>query len=131
LRHEAAIDTVVAVSETTASRFRYRLQDANKLRIVHNGTVFPLSLNFVLSCKREDDIVFLGGDNHFKGAFDVIALWKVLQSVGSLVICTGSGRLARLFAPRSPACPTPAEFCCTDGRCAGRSSRPLRARASS
>jgi glycosyltransferase involved in cell wall biosynthesis len=79
LLHEAAIDAVVAVSKTVASRFRHRLRDANKLRIVHNGTVFPLSLNSVLSCKREDDIVFLGGDNYFKGAFDVIALWKVLQ----------------------------------------------------
>jgi Glycosyl transferases group 1/Glycosyltransferase Family 4 len=79
LRHEAAIDAVVAVSETVASRFGHRLRDANKLRIAHNGTVFPLALNFVLSSKREDDIVFLGGDNHFKGAFDVIALWKVLQ----------------------------------------------------
>jgi glycosyltransferase involved in cell wall biosynthesis len=79
LVHEAAIDAVAAVSETVASRFGHRLREANKLRIAHNGTVFPLSLNFVLSCKREDDIVFLGGDNHFKGAFDVIALWKVLQ----------------------------------------------------
>jgi hypothetical protein len=80
LRHEAAIDAVVAVSETVASRFRHRLHDANKLRIVHNGTVFPLSLDVALSCKREDDIVFLGGDQHAKGVFDVIALWKLIHN---------------------------------------------------
>lgn len=82
LLHETAIDAVVTVSKTAALRFRDRLQDANKLRIVHNGTVFPLSLDYALACKRQDDIVFLGGDNHFKGAFDVIALWKVLHKRG-------------------------------------------------
>jgi hypothetical protein len=79
LRHEAALDAVVAVSETVASRFRDRLQNPSKLRIVHNGTVFPLSLDLALSGNREDDLMFLGGDQPLKGAFDAIALWKVLH----------------------------------------------------
>jgi glycosyltransferase involved in cell wall biosynthesis len=82
LRHEAAIDAVVAVSETVASRFRHHLQDPDKLRIVHNGAAFPVSLNAALSSKRLNDIVFLGGNQPAKGAFDAIALWKVMHKRG-------------------------------------------------
>lgn len=82
LRHEAAIDAVVAVSETVAARFRHRLRDPAKLHIVHNGTVFPLSLEIALAAARADDIVFLGGDQLAKGAFDVLAFWKTMHARG-------------------------------------------------
>jgi glycosyltransferase involved in cell wall biosynthesis len=79
IRHEAALDAIVAVSETVAARFRHRLQQPDKLFVIHNGTVFPLACE---ATQRADDLIFLGGDKHIKGATDVLALWPHLLSQG-------------------------------------------------
>lgn len=79
IRHQAALDAIVAVSETVATRFRHRLQQPEKLFVIHNGTVFPLSCE---PTQRADNLIFLGGDKHIKGATDVLALWPHLLSQG-------------------------------------------------
>ena len=82
VRHEARLDAIVAVSETVAERLRERLNDPGKLHVLMNGTLFPAALEAVLASPREDDLVFLGGDNPVKGAYDVLALWTSLQAIG-------------------------------------------------
>lgn len=82
LRHEAELDAIVAVSQTVADRFRHRLRDPAKLHVVLNGTVFPEPVDVVSASERTDDMVFLGGDNPVKGAFDVLALWNPLLERG-------------------------------------------------
>ncbi|MGB3797321.1 MAG: glycosyltransferase family 4 protein [Alteraurantiacibacter sp.] len=79
LRHEHALDAIVAVSETVAARLRHRLKQPEKLFVIHNGTVFPLLYKAV---RRSGDLVFLGGDKHIKGAADVLALWPHLLEQG-------------------------------------------------
>ena len=81
LKHEAALDGIVAVSETVARRFRHRLADPRKLAVVHNGTHFP-QVAPPAGRGRTGDIVFLGGDNGTKGAGDVLALWPSLRAAG-------------------------------------------------
>lgn len=87
LHHEAALDGIVAVSNTVAARFRSRINDLRKLHVVPNGTEFPSRLEEVLARPRRDDFLFLGGDNPLKGAYDVLALWP------SLVVSGFAGRL--------------------------------------
>lgn len=82
IRHEAALDAIVAISETVASRFRDRLKTPEKLHVAYNGTIFPLSVEEVLNAPRVDDLVFLGGDDSKKGAFDALSVWTVLQARG-------------------------------------------------
>lgn len=82
LRHEAALDGIVAVSETVAGKFRGHLRDPSKLRVVHNGTVLPIGLDAVSKSQRADDLVFVGADQPMKGAYDVIRLWSALAEAG-------------------------------------------------
>lgn len=82
LRCEGDLDGVVAVSRTVADRFRDRMNDPSKLHVVHNGTVFPTRLHDTLAAIRADDLVFLGGDDAVKGAFDLRALWQALYARG-------------------------------------------------
>ncbi len=79
IRHEDALDAIVAVSETVAACFRHRLQQPEKLVVIHNGTVFPLAYE---AGERREDLVFLGGDKHIKGAADLLALWPHLLQRG-------------------------------------------------
>ena len=82
IRHEAALDAIVAVSETVAARFRHRLADPAKLTVIHNGSIFPVPLDAVAAARRDDDLLFLGGDRATKGAADVVALWPHLRAAG-------------------------------------------------
>lgn len=82
LRHEAQIDAIAAVSETVAACFRDRLRDPRKLLVVHNGTGFPFTLEETLGFARQDDLVFVGGDDAVKGAFDALALWPEVLARG-------------------------------------------------
>jgi glycosyltransferase involved in cell wall biosynthesis len=82
LRHEAALDAIVAVSRTVADRFRHRLRDPEKLHVVLNGTVLPDEAEPIPEAQRGDDLMFLGGDKPIKGAFDALALWSVLARKG-------------------------------------------------
>jgi glycosyltransferase involved in cell wall biosynthesis len=82
LRCEADLDAVIAVSETVAARFRFRMSNPNKLYVVHNGTGFPTPLDDTLARSRTDDLLFLGGDNALKGAHDILALWPALTALG-------------------------------------------------
>lgn len=79
IRHEAALDAIVAVSESVAARFRDTLQQPEKLFVIHNGTVFPCEY---ANAVRNEDLLFLGGDKHIKGAGDVLALWPHLLEQG-------------------------------------------------
>lgn len=76
LEEEDNLEAIVAVSEIMTGKFRHRLKQPKKLSVIHNGCAFPEQpqLNLV----RQDDLIFLGGDNPTKGAFDVLRLWKQL-----------------------------------------------------
>jgi glycosyltransferase involved in cell wall biosynthesis len=82
LRHEDALDAIVAVSETVAKRFRHRLRQPDKLAVIHNGTIFPTDVVEAIATPRSDDLVFVGGDNFVKGALDAAALWRPLLAAG-------------------------------------------------
>ena len=78
--HEPELDAIVAVSRSVATAFRSRLKTPEALRVVHNGTLFPDDIE--PSQIRPPDVVFLGGENAMKGAFDVTKLWPVLVKHG-------------------------------------------------
>lgn len=80
LEEEDNLEAIIAVSETVANKFRHRLKQPQKLFVIHNGCVFPEPPN--LNITRQDDLIFLGGDNPTKGAFDVLKLWKQLLKLG-------------------------------------------------
>ncbi len=80
LAEEDNLEAIVAVSETVASKFRHHLKHSQKLSVIYNGCVFP-ELPKVHTV-RQDDLIFLGGDNPTKGAFDVLILWKSLIKLG-------------------------------------------------
>ena len=100
LQNESCIDAIVAVSETVAARFRRRLKSPDKLRVIHNGTVFPIALTDVLAAPRNDNLVFLGGDNPAKGAYDVLVLWPLLQGAGFVGELHWFGHLNQGFRER-------------------------------
>ncbi len=79
LAEEDALEAIVAVSETVASKFRHRLNHPEKLSVIYNGCVFPELGK--LNSLRQDDLIFLGGENPTKGAFDVLNLWKSLMKL--------------------------------------------------
>jgi glycosyltransferase involved in cell wall biosynthesis len=80
VEHEPHLDGIVAVSNVIADQFRDRLNDPSRLHVVHNGTLFPDDVP--LDQTRADDLVFLGGGKHIKGAYDVLDLWPVLVEKG-------------------------------------------------
>jgi glycosyltransferase involved in cell wall biosynthesis len=75
LEEEDNLEAIVAVSETVASKFRNQLKQPEKLSVICNGCVFPNANPDIL---RQDELIFLGGDNPTKGAFDVLKLWEKL-----------------------------------------------------
>ena len=82
---EDNLDTIVAVSETVASSFRHRLKRAAKLSVILNGSVFPEAEPWFVSRateSRQDELIFLGGDDPYKGAFDLLKLWRKLVKLG-------------------------------------------------
>jgi glycosyltransferase involved in cell wall biosynthesis len=52
------------------------------LHVVLNGTVFPDEAVPAPTAERPDDIVFLGGEKPFKGAFDCLGMWSALHERG-------------------------------------------------
>jgi glycosyltransferase involved in cell wall biosynthesis len=80
LEEEDNLEAIIAVSETVASKFRQQLKQTNKLSVIHNGTVFPEKPDANLI--RQDELIFLGGENPTKGAFDALNLWKQLMKLG-------------------------------------------------
>lgn len=81
LHNESQLHAIVAVSETIAAAFRHHLRDPKKLHVIHNGTSYPHDLETVLNHPREDDVIFLGGDNPTKGAYDAKEIWRHLQKL--------------------------------------------------
>ncbi|MBD1805033.1 glycosyltransferase [Microcoleus sp. FACHB-SPT15] len=77
---EDQLEAIAVVSETITSQFRQSLKQAEKLSVILNGCVFPElpELNRI----RQNELIFLGGDNPTKGAFDAIKLWKKLVKFG-------------------------------------------------
>jgi len=80
LENESHLDAAVAVSNVVARRFRDKMEEPNKLHVAHNGTLFPDGVE--LDRNRNDDLVFLGGSKHIKGAYDVLPLWEALVDRG-------------------------------------------------
>jgi glycosyltransferase involved in cell wall biosynthesis len=76
LEEEDNLEAIVAVSETVASKFRHLLKQPHKLSVICNGTAFPQKPD--INVERQDDLIFLGGDNLVKGSLDVLNLWKQL-----------------------------------------------------
>lgn len=80
LVEEDCLESIVAVSETVADKFRRYLKRPSKLHVIHNGCLFPPSTS--AETIRENSILFLGGDNPTKGAFDVLKVWSMLTARG-------------------------------------------------
>lgn len=80
LQEEMNLDAIIAVSKTVANKFRRYLKQPEKLSIIYNGAIFPELPPVAQS--RPDDLLFLGGNNPTKGAFDVLQLWKTLIQLG-------------------------------------------------
>jgi glycosyltransferase involved in cell wall biosynthesis len=73
------LEEIIAVSKTVANQFRHSLKQTAKPSVILNGCVFPQpELNRI----RHNELIFLGGNNPTKGAFDVIKLWKKLVKLG-------------------------------------------------
>jgi glycosyltransferase involved in cell wall biosynthesis len=79
VEHEACLDAIAAVSEAVAREFRGRLQEPERLHVVHNGTVMPSRPE---ENKRADDLLFLGGSQPLKGRDDVLEVWRALVDRG-------------------------------------------------
>jgi glycosyltransferase involved in cell wall biosynthesis len=81
VEHEASLDAIVAVSGEVARRFRHQLKDPGKLHVIQNGTVFP---EVAVKPDRRDKnaLVFLGGGDPRKGAYDLLKLWTKLEQRG-------------------------------------------------
>jgi glycosyltransferase involved in cell wall biosynthesis len=94
IRHEERLDAMVAVSNTVASAFRYRLRRPERLRVLHNGTLFPAGFDM---SSRTQDIMFLGGDEPMKGAYDVLNLWPKLLERGFAAQLHWFGRVNLAF----------------------------------
>lgn len=81
LKEEDNLEAIVAVSESVASQFRHQLKQTTKLSVILNGCVFPNQpeMNGIW---RGDELIFLGGDEPMKGAFDLLKLWKQMVQLG-------------------------------------------------
>jgi glycosyltransferase involved in cell wall biosynthesis len=93
IQAEHHLDRIVAVSETVAQQFRHRLQNPHKLVTILNGCHFPP----VPTQARQDDLVFLGGDQPMKGAFDMLAVWRQLHKQGFTGCLHWYGHLSASF----------------------------------
>jgi glycosyltransferase involved in cell wall biosynthesis len=80
VQNERYLDAIVTVSNVIARQFRSRLDDPRRLHVAHNGTLFPDDV--ALDQERADDLVFLGGGKHIKGAYDVLNVWQSLVEQG-------------------------------------------------
>ncbi|MCS3937289.1 glycosyltransferase involved in cell wall biosynthesis [Salinibacter ruber] len=76
VEHEPCLDAIVAVSRVIAENVQDELERPERLHVAHNGTLFPGDVP--LDQERHDDLVFLGGGKHIKGAYDVLDLWRAL-----------------------------------------------------
>jgi glycosyltransferase involved in cell wall biosynthesis len=97
LRYEHAIDGVIAVSEETARRFRSRMKEPEKLRVIHNGSVYP---PLPETDAHRDDLIFLGGDDPRKGAYDLLKIWPLLLTNGFSGTLHWLGRMEEGFLAR-------------------------------
>ena len=95
---EQDLSAIVAVSQTVAKQFSPLLKSAGKLRVIHNGSLLPPKPES--EAPRSNDIVFLGGSAHAKGAFDVLSLWPLLLKEGFAGRLHWFGRLDPSFEKR-------------------------------
>ncbi len=100
VRHESALDGIVAVSEVVADQFRGRLESPEACRVVHNGTLFPDDISVKAQEERPNELLFLGGDKPFKGAHDVLKLWPRLVKKGFSGALHWYGRVGDTFRSR-------------------------------
>jgi glycosyltransferase involved in cell wall biosynthesis len=82
VRRQDSLDAIVAVSQVVADQFERRMASSEKLHVLHNGTLFPSDVALHPTEERKNDVLFLGGDKPFKGAYDVLNLWTVLLEKG-------------------------------------------------
>lgn len=80
LRQEDNLDAIVAVSHVVAEQFKDRLNEPGKLRVIHNGSLFPPPPE--PDAERSKDLLFLCGHNPTKGAYDMLRLWCRLAKEG-------------------------------------------------
>ncbi|HEY9608514.1 glycosyltransferase [Allocoleopsis sp.] len=80
ISEEDNLESIFAISETVGSKFRSQLKQTTKLSVILNGCVFPERSE--PNSTRQNELIFLGGDNPTKGAFDAIDLWKKLVKLG-------------------------------------------------
>ena len=104
-RSESVLDGIVTVSDVIARQFRDRLNAPEKVRVLHNGTIFPEDVGPLPSHERDPDLLFLGGDKPFKGAEDVLDLWPKLTARGFEGSLYWYGRIEPSFASRIKALP--------------------------
>jgi glycosyltransferase involved in cell wall biosynthesis len=108
ITEEDNLEAIVAVSETVASKFRHRLKRPEKLFVVYNGCVFPELPD--VRASRQDNLIFLGGDNPTKGAFDVLNLWKALIKSGFKGKLQWFGNLTPSFIKKIKQLPNPSQI---------------------
>lgn len=100
IRHERDLDAIVAVSRVVARRFTSRLHEPSHVHVIHNGAAFPAPEAAVSDGSRSGDLLFLGGSDPNKGAFDVLALWPGLLAAGFPGRLHWFGDLESKFAAR-------------------------------
>jgi glycosyltransferase involved in cell wall biosynthesis len=98
LRHESALDTVVAVSHTVARQFEKQLRVPSKLHVIYNGSRFVPPPSSVT--ERPTDLLLCCGDNPTKGAYDALRLWKRLVKKGFKGELHWFGRMGSEFQRR-------------------------------
>jgi glycosyltransferase involved in cell wall biosynthesis len=109
LEREADLDAIVAVSETVASKLRHCLQQPQKLSVIYNGCAFPPRPELVVS--RPNDLIFLGGNNPTKGAFDVLQVWKHLITLNFTGKLHWFGRVTEELSDRIRQLPRSEQIC--------------------
>jgi glycosyltransferase involved in cell wall biosynthesis len=85
VEHARSLDLIVAVSNYVADLVRPHLAIPGKLITIHNGSSYPEAPTETAA--RNEDLLFLGGEELRKGAGDLLHVWR------KLVQCGFSGRL--------------------------------------
>lgn len=98
VEEEEDLNGIVAVSHAVAANFQYKLKQPDKLRVIHNGSKFPNPPK--ANQQRHDDLIFLGGSNSMKGAFDVLNVWRELVSLNFAGRLHWFGDIEPHFQPR-------------------------------
>jgi glycosyltransferase involved in cell wall biosynthesis len=110
LLQECNLNGIVAVSDVVAQQFCHKLKHSEHLTIIHNGIdLLELSKNDEL---RSDNLLFLGGDNPCKGAYDLPKLWKQLTEQRFAGELLWAGSISPRFQASLQKLPAFSRICC-------------------